>query len=319
MPDTLTACLPDALARVLGGIVADQKRDFNQAFELFEAETRALLAEQRAQNIELQRVAQEMVAAQIRRVDERLASIVVKDGQDGRDGEQGLPGRDGKDFDPAVLEATVVAHVAKAIAELPPPKDGERGLQGPQGEPGEKGLAGERGEKGEPGQDGVNLAGAFQDRSGALILTLSDGTARDVGNVAGRDGKDGEPGPAGRDGKDGRDGVSFDDLEIIDDCERSFLIRCARGENVREWRIRKAGFFDRGVYKAGTKYEQGDAVSFGGSLWIAQRDTDAKPGNGDDWRLAVKHGRDGRDGEKGPKGDKGDPGKDLVFAPRGQP
>jgi hypothetical protein len=39
----------------------------------------------------------------------------------------------------------------------------------------------------------------------------------------------------------------------------------------------------------------GDAVSHGGSLFIAQGDTNAKPGKSDDWRLAVKRGADGRD------------------------
>jgi len=71
---------------------------------------------------------------------------------------------------------------------------------------------------------------------------------------------------------------------------------------------------DRGVYVQGKTYEKGDSVSFGGSLWIAQRDTEAieKPGDGSPaWRLAVKHGRDGREGKvgpEGPKGSKGDPG-----------
>lgn len=71
---------------------------------------------------------------------------------------------------------------------------------------------------------------------------------------------------------------------------------------------------DRGVYKADNDYFQGDATTFGGSLWVAQADNpEGKPGASKDWRLAVKHGRNGRDGENGEKGDKGDkgsPGKD---------
>jgi hypothetical protein len=39
----------------------------------------------------------------------------------------------------------------------------------------------------------------------------------------------------------------------------------------------------------------GDSVSHGGSSFIAQVNTSAKPGKSDDWRLAVKRGNDGRD------------------------
>jgi hypothetical protein len=42
-------------------------------------------------------------------------------------------------------------------------------------------------------------------------------------------------------------------------------------------------------------YAAGDAVSHGGSLFIAQQDTGEKPGKSDHWRLAVKRGADGRD------------------------
>lgn len=74
---------------------------------------------------------------------------------------------------------------------------------------------------------------------------------------------------------------------------------------------------DRGVYKAETSYDTGDAVSWGGSLWIAQAPVSGvKPGEGaTPWRLAVKAGRDGkpgRDGAKGDKGDTGSPGRDLT-------
>lgn len=68
---------------------------------------------------------------------------------------------------------------------------------------------------------------------------------------------------------------------------------------------------DRGVYKQGMKAQAGDCVSFGGSLWVAQRDTDAKPGTDDSgWRLAVKKGRDGKDGTDGKDGRDGLNGKD---------
>ena len=51
----------------------------------------------------------------------------------------------------------------------------------------------------------------------------------------------------------------------------------------------------RGVYRAGIRYQPQDAVTWGGSLWVAQEATDAKPGEAEaesrSWRLAVKRGK----------------------------
>lgn len=51
-----------------------------------------------------------------------------------------------------------------------------------------------------------------------------------------------------------------------------------------------------GVYEAGKSYRKGQAATFAGSLWIAQRDTDGSPGTGDAWKLAVRKGRDAKEG-----------------------
>jgi hypothetical protein len=49
------------------------------------------------------------------------------------------------------------------------------------------------------------------------------------------------------------------------------------------------------VFELSRKYAQHDTVTYGGSLWIAQRDTSASPGDKPaDWKLAVKRGRDGK-------------------------
>jgi hypothetical protein len=168
----------------------------------------------------------------------------------------------------------------------------------------------------QPGRDGVGMAGGFIDRSGSLVLTASDGTCRELGVVVGRDGKD---------------GLSFDafEFDVEQTGERTWRVKwtnAAGKEQVRD--LRWDTVLDRGVYRAETAYEKGDMVSFGGSIWIAQRNTIEKPGSGcKDWRLWVKHGRDGRDGKsayeiavekggfKGSEQDwlkslKGSPGKD---------
>lgn len=50
----------------------------------------------------------------------------------------------------------------------------------------------------------------------------------------------------------------------------------------------------RGTWQPGS-FERGSIVVWEGSLWLALRDTSAKPGTGDDFRLIVKRGRDGKD------------------------
>ena len=125
-------------------------------------------------------------------------------------------------------------------------------------------------------------------------------------------GKDGAPGLDGRDGKDGvdgRDGFSLEDFDLsTPDDGRTFVLRFARGETVIERQIRTANLLDRGIWKQGT-YQKGDAVTAGGSLWIAQQDTTTKPETvGSHWRLATKRGRDGKDGKDGKDGERGPPG-----------
>lgn len=73
------------------------------------------------------------------------------------------------------------------------------------------------------------------------------------------------------------------------DGERQFTVKSGDSEQVFTLPV----IIDRGVYDSDKGYERGDAVSSGGSLWIAQKDSpDHKPGDGDGWRLAVKRGRD---------------------------
>lgn len=101
-------------------------------------------------------------------------------------------------------------------------------LQGPQGEKGEKGdqgLQGERGADGlqgssgingsngvdgKDGEDGVSVVGAKIDFDGSLIVTLSDGSVINVGEVVG---EKGERGPQGAAGVSGKDGQAFGNLD----------------------------------------------------------------------------------------------------------
>lgn len=244
----------------------------------------------------------EQIAAQLKELQDR-APVSGKDGAPGKDG------RDGKDAAPVtrdmIIDAirsdpTIIAEAVRLHIEANPPQAGKDGRDG---------RDGKDGAPGEPGKDGVGLAGMLIDRGGGLVATLSDGSMRALGFVVGNDGEPGAP------GRDGSDGLGFDDMTAEYDGERGITLRFEREGQTKEFAFSFPVVLDRGVFKDGTTYEAGDAVTWGGSLWIAQKATSDKPEAGDGWRLAVKRGRDGKQGEPGKAGvpgEPGRPGKDLT-------
>ena len=123
----------------------------------------------------------------------------------------------------------------------------------------------------------------------------------------GEQGKQGPPGERGTKGETGRNASDLTFLQdyVVEQVGRAIktasvttsdggrTLRWAIGETVHE--IKTAIVLDAGVWKEGTAYVAGDGVTLGGSFFIAQSDTSAKPGKSDEWRLAVKRGTDGRD------------------------
>lgn len=236
-------------------------------------------------------------AVHVKRIDElqaalnALQQLQLKEGppgRDGIDGKDGAPGIDGK--------------------------DGAPGINGERGAPGEKGLDGLNGKDGNDGAPGI---------PGDRGADGKDG--RD-----GRDGKDGAPGrdasaldvlpainpeksyPAGTwachagglwVAKTTTDGMAgwhcqvegLASIEITGGDGRNFELKAtmSSGKAV-SLPFTVPTMLDRGVWREG-EYEKGDTVTFGGSAFIAQRDTTDKPETSDAWRLAVKRGRDGRD------------------------
>jgi hypothetical protein len=161
------------------------------------------------------------------------------------------------------FEAMIGEAVSKAVDALPRAKDGD---------------------------NGVGLAGALIDRDGSLILTLTNGETRDLGKVVGKDGENGEP------------GLGFDDMDVaVLDVDRTIEFAFRRGDEVKAFTLKWPTPIDRGVWNEKTEYARGDAVTWGGSLWIAQKDTPTgkpdAPESG--WRLSVKKGRDGKDAKNG--------------------
>jgi integrin beta 3 len=168
----------------------------------------------------------------------------------------------------------------RALARIPGPP----GKTGPEGKPGLRGEIGEKGERGEVGPQGT------------------------IG-PAGLDGRDGLPGPKGEPGRNASD-LTLLQEQIEQRVERTIertiaaiLVTTPDGGRTLHWKIgdavheiKTAIVLDAGAWKEGVSYVPGDAVTWGGSLFIAQTATTAKPEDkSGDWRLAVKRGHDGRD------------------------
>lgn len=209
-------------------------------------------------------------AAVVKRVDDLYGVFVSvprpKDGENGKDG---------KDCDVAFLREIVAGEVAKAVAVIPKAIDGVNGING---------------------TDGTSVD------ADEIELIAQDAVAKAFAALPipqGRDGRDAVsiPGDNGKDGKDGLDGFSLDDFDVESKDDGRiilFKLKSRDREIVRE--IRTAMIIDRGVYKSGTAHAKGDSVTYGGSMWIAQRETTGAPGDGSpDWRLSVKRGRDAKD------------------------
>jgi integrin beta 3 len=203
---------------------------------------------------------------------------------------------------------------------------GERGMEGPQGPAGPAGPEGKDGRDGRDGKDGRDGVDGKDGRDALEIDILDDidpaksyprGTFASFRGGLVRAARKTDPftGDLGAAGwkvvVDGLADVKFEhvDARTVD------IVVTRTSDAVNVVRAQFPVLIDKGVYRAESAYEAGDCVTWGGSLWIAQRATSEKPETSDAWRLAVKRGRDGRDGkpgERGEKGEKGEPGRDLT-------
>jgi len=194
-------------------------------------------------------------------------------------------------------------------------------------------------EKGEPGAAGIDGKDGASVSMDDVTPVLAEMVEKAVAALPpAPKGDRGEPGQKGEPGRDGRDASDIPMLKSfigeemrmqLGQALQSFAVNSpddgrtlsfsfeVAGESVQR-EIRTSLVLDRGVWRSGP-FARGDGVSFGGSFFIAQLDTEDKPETSGAWRLAVKRGRDGRDGkngEQGPTGPKGDKGE---IGPRGFP
>lgn len=89
-------------------------------------------------------------------------------------------------------------------------KDGKTGTDGKDGGDGKDGAQGPKGDDGDDGDNGVSIVGAKIDFDGSLVLTFSDGTVTNVGEVVGERGAAGLSGPAGPAGPPGEGYINLD-------------------------------------------------------------------------------------------------------------
>jgi hypothetical protein len=191
-----TDFLPDALRQAGGFVISQLRREWRREYELLSAQSREVVAEMRAANIQLvmqlkNEIAELKTALQAD-VAKRLAEL--HDGKDGRDGIDGKDGRDG----------------AEGIEGKQGPigatgRDGVDGVEGKQGVAGIAGPAGPKGDRGEPGP--IGPAGP-QGEVGAQGIQGDRGEPGPIGpegpqGLPGDDGEDGPPGPQGERGEAG--------------------------------------------------------------------------------------------------------------------
>ncbi len=226
-------------------------------------------------------------------------------GKDGADGKAGVDGKDAVvDYDRiksfvddltktlakisanAFHEALPV-EVAKAIAEMPKPKDGIDGRDGRDAKDGRDGL---------PGRDAPELD---------ILEAIDNGKGYPRGTYAKHRGglwravKTTAPMLEGGAAEAGWTcivaGVAEVAVEQGEDL-RTFAIGVETSDGAaKAFTFAVPVVLDRGVYKPAAKYATGDSVSWDGSTWIAQKDIDSagdRPGK-PEWRLAVKRGSDG--------------------------
>jgi hypothetical protein len=219
-------------------------------------------------------------------------------------------GEPGRSVDPAEVQSLLSGLVQKAVAEIPKPRDGQSltvadvaPLIAAEVEKSVKALP--------VPKDGIGVLGALLDRQGHLVVTLSDGSVKDLGSVVGRDMDMADverhigdviakwPRPKdGVNGVNGKDGFGFDDLSVLHDGERGFTFQFTRGAEVKSFAFTIPCLIYKGVYAEGTTYDVGDSVTFGGNIFTAKATTTQKPdftpAAVKAWTLSVKAGRDGR-------------------------
>lgn len=220
--------------------------------------------------------------------------------------------KDGKDYDPVLLKQAVDEAVSKAVCSVPIPQDG-KSVTAEDVKPMIEALVAEAmpvlpdvktllneavsaippaepGRDGEDGRDALALE---------ILPSIDEGKSYPRGSYATHNGglwRAYEKTHGMRGWECVVDGVAGVEIERSD--QRRFTLTVNRASGSSETKT-----FDvpvmiyKGVFKSGQEYLPGDTVTWGGSLWHCDDQTQDKPGEtgSKGWTLATKRGRDGRD------------------------
>lgn len=219
--------------------------------------------------------------------------------------EDGKDGADGKDADLAEVKSYIDDAISDFKKEQPEPVNGKDGANGKDGDDGKDADINEikeyidslflkiqppvDGRDGRDGRDAIEMEiiplideeksyprGTYAKHKGGLWHSYQ--------NTSGMRGWECMV--------EGIESISIDQVS-----ERSFksVVTYSSG-SVLEKSFSIPAILDKGVYSDTGTYEKGDGVTYAGSYWIVQKDSpEGKPGSSDDFRLAVKRGRDGRE------------------------
>lgn len=97
---------------------------------------------------------------------------------------------------------------------------------------GNDGKDGINGENGKDGKDGVGITNTQINEDGELVITLSDGTVKNLGVIVGSNGADGNDGSDGNDGLDGKDGVGIKDVKFDADGNMTVILTDGTTKNL---------------------------------------------------------------------------------------
>lgn len=189
---------------------------------------------------------------------QRIAELEAKAAAIPERGEKGEPGEPGQSVDMAEVQNSIEQAVESAIKALPAPKDGS------------------------DGKDGVGLVNALRDETGALVLVMSDGSTKNLGQINGKDGET----------------FTLDDFDVVALDERTIKMSFTKGDIMHSFELEFPIPLYDGTYDQEKGYRRGDMATWGGSVWHCDEPKGLKPGTPDSgWTLAVKAGRPGKDGK----------------------
>lgn len=209
--------------------------------------------------------------------------------QNGRDGRDGAPGRDA---DQTEIVASVLRNVEAKIAAIPSGKDGAPGRDAEPVDP-ERIVSevlkriptpkdGADGRSVDPEAVDAKLEAAAARWEIGMERRASEVIQAAVSRL-----------PVPKDGANGRDGIDWSDFDAeLDEDGRTIVITMGKGDQKVVKRLKTSIPVFVGSWKAGEKYEKGDCVNWGGSMWVAKQDNPPRPTEGAGWQLAVRRGAD---------------------------